>query len=63
MKKTNETTIKCFNKQNTKFAINGKLAVIRYGPGKKVLNISYNIGLTQKEDEDFKGHLKVLKLI
>ena len=58
------TTIKSLNKTNTKFSINGKLAVVKYSSAdKKSKVINYSDGLTHQEDLDFKSHLNSLNII
>lgn len=59
------TFLKSLNKQNTKFSINGKLAVLTIGGSyiaPRVL-IKYSSELTDKEMKDFKSHLGILKII
>jgi len=52
------------NALNTKFSINGKLAVLKYSSAdKKTKNITYSKQLTHQEDLDFKSHLEGLKII
>lgn len=56
-------TIKVLNKYNTKYSVNGKLCVLRFGPKKLIQNISYSHELTEQEEYVFKGHLKTLEII
>ena len=58
------TTIKSVNKENTRFTINGKLAVVEYtSADKKSKLIRYSKGLTEQESVDFKSHLRALNII
>ena len=57
------TFIKSINKQKTRFSVNGKLAVLRYGPNKLIQNISYSKELTEQEEIKFKDHLRDIEKI
>ena len=58
------TTIKTLNALQTKFSINGKLAVVEYtSADKKSKLVKYSKGLTEQENDDFKSHLNSLNII
>ena len=58
------TSIKGLNPLQTKFSINGKLAVLTYGTAdKSVINLKYSQELTEQEDKDFKIYLNDFDII
>jgi len=57
------TLIKSIGKSGSRFAVNGKLCVLKYGPNQTVESIKYSSELNSVEEKEFKGHLEVLKLI